>query len=171
MFKSISNFSQTSDYLPILSSVLLTDMLVILLLNATIIKSNVLKEWYNKYNLSAVLCDVLIIVIGIIITRFLYPYIFDSYSLSKFIVLAVAVQVTHDVLFYKLFQNIPRGTNRMLDTFKDYANEVSYRAVLSDSGMMIMACILASYFAGQNLNTNIIVLICAMYILPYVLYN
>ena len=59
----------------------------------------------------------------------------------------------------------------MLDTFKDYAKEASYKAILADSGMMIMASLIASFLAGKSLNTNIIVLIVFVYILPYLLYN
>ena len=59
----------------------------------------------------------------------------------------------------------------MLDTFKDYANDVSYKAILADSGMMIMACLIGSYLANKNTNTNIIVLVSFVYLLPYLLYN
>ena len=77
-----------------------------------------LVEWYKKYNLSAVIADVLIIVIGIIIARFVYPYVFgESFSLIKFIGLAVLIQITHDILFYYMFKLVPRGKNMMLDTF------------------------------------------------------
>jgi len=171
MFKSIANFSNTQDYLPILNSVLITDLLVILMLNKNIIKSRVLREWYNKYNISAIICDVLIIFIGIIIARYLYKYLFSSYSLYKFILLAVFIQIAHDALFYQLFKGVSRGQNRMLDTFKDYANEVSFKAILSDSGMMIFASLLSAYLIGKNLNTNIIVLILSLYVMPYLLYN
>jgi hypothetical protein len=171
MFKNIANFNNTSDYLPILNAVLITDLFVILLLNTHIIKSRVLKEWYKNYNVSAVIADVLIICIGLIITRYIYYSVFSSFSIFKFIGLAVIIQIIHDVLFYIFFNNVPRGLNRMLDTFKDYANEVSYKAVLSDSGMMIMAAFIASYLAGCNLNTNVIVLILSVYVMPYLLYN
>ena len=171
MLKNIAQFNKTSDYLPILNSVLITDLLVILLLNMSIIKSRVLKEWYDKYNLSAVIADTLIIFIGIIIARFLYYYIFNEYSLIKFICLAVVIQIAHDLLFYVMFKNVPRGVNRMLDTFKDYAKEVSYKAVLSDSGMMICASLLSAYFAGKSLNTNIITLIVTVYCVPYFIYK
>jgi hypothetical protein len=171
MFKNIANFSNTADYLPLLNGVLITDLFVILLLNTNIIKSLVLKEWYKKYNLSAVIADVLIICIGLIITRFLYYSFFSTFSIVKFIGLAVSIQIIHDILFYILFKNVPRGLNRMLDTFKDYANEVSYKAILSDSGMMIMAAFITSYLASRNLNTNVIVLILTVYVLPYLLYN
>ena len=171
MLKNIVNFSNTSDYLPLLNAVLITDLFVILLLNTSIIQSQVLRKWYSQYNLSAVVADVLIILIGLIITRAIYYYVFETFSLLKFTILAVIVQITHDILFYMFFSSVPRGVNKMLDTFKDYANEVSYKAIFADSGMMIMSCILASYLANRTMNINIIVLISFLYLLPYLLYN
>ena len=171
MFKNIANFNNTNDYLPLLNGVLITDLFVILLLNTGVIRSVVLKDWYMKYNLSAVIADVLIILIGLIIVRAIYYFIFDKFSIIQFISLAVVVQILHDILFYLFFKNVPRGMNQMLDTFKDYANEVSYRAIFADSGMMIMASLIASYLASKSLNVNIIVLIIFVYLLTYLLYN
>ena len=172
MFKSISDFNNTADYLSILNGALITDLCVIFLLIFGFINSKVLVEWYRKYNLSAVIADVLIIVIGIIMTRFAYPYVFgEKFSLIKFIGLAVVIQILHDILFYYMFKLVPRGKNMMLDTFKDYANEVGFKAVLSDSLMIISTCLLSSYFVSLNLNTNIIILILSVYILPYAIYN
>ena len=169
MLKNIADFSNTNDYLPLFNAVLITDLFVIFLLNIGVIKSQVLRQWYSKYNLSAVIADVLIILIGLIITRAIYYYVFDSFSILKFIILAVLVQITHDILFYVLFSNIPRGVNKMIDTFKDYATDVSYKAILADSGMMIMSCLIALYLVNKNTNTNIIVLISFVYLLPYLL--
>jgi hypothetical protein len=171
MFKNIANFSNTNDYLPLLNAVLITDIFVILLLNTKVIKSVVLQKWYIQYKLSAVIADVLIILIALIITRAIYYYVFDTFSLLRFTILAVVVQIVHDILFYLFFSGVPRGVNRMIDTFKDYASEVSYKAILSDSGMMIMSCIIASYLANSNMNTNIIILILFLYLLQYLLYN
>jgi hypothetical protein len=171
MVKNIADFNNINDYLPLLTSVLITDLFVISLLNTQVIKSRVLRQWYSQYNLSAVIADVLIILIVLIITRAIYYYVFDSFSIGKFIILAVILQITHDILFYVFFINIPRGVNKMIDTFKDYANEISYKAIISDSGMMIMSCLIASYLVNKNTNTNIIVLISSLYLLPYLLYN
>jgi hypothetical protein len=171
MVKNIADFNNINDYLPLLTSVLITDLFVISLLNTQAIKSRVLRQWYSQYNLSAVIADVLIILIVLIITRAIYYYVFDSFSIGKFIMLAVILQITHDILFYVFFRNIPRGVNKMIDTFKDYANEISYKAIISDSGMMIMSCLIASYLVNKNTNTNIIVLISSLYLLPYLLYN
>ena len=171
MFKNIANFNNINDYLPLFNAVLITDLFVIFLLNIRAIKSQVLRKWYSKYNLSAVIADVLIILIGLIITRAIYYYVFDSFSIVKFVILAVIVQIIHDLLFYIIFSNVPRGVNKMLDTFKDYANEVSYKAILADSSMMIMSVLIASYLVNKSTNTNIIVLISFLYLLPYLLYN
>jgi hypothetical protein len=171
MVNNIANFNNTNDYLPLFNAVLITDLFVILLLNTRVIKSQVLRQWYSQYNLSAVMADVLIILIGLIITRAIYYYIFDTFSIVKFITIAVCVQLIHDILFYIFFNNIPRGVNKMLDTFKDYAKDVSYKAILADSGMMIMSCLIAFYLVNKSTNTNIIVLISFLYLLPYLLYN
>ena len=171
MLKNIANFNNINDYLPLLNGVLITDLFVIFLSNIKVIDSPVLRKWYSQYNLSAVMADVLIIFIVLIITRAIYYYIFDSFSIIKFVSLAVIVQIIHDILFYVFFSNIPRGVNKMIDTFKDYAKEASYKAILADSGMMIMASLLAFYLVNQSTNTNIIVLIVFLYLLPYLLYN
>ena len=171
MLKNIADFNNINNYLPLFNAVLITDLFVILLLNTRVIKSQVLRQWYSQYNLSAVMADVLIILIGLIITRAIYYYIFDTFSIVKFITIAVCVQLIHDILFYIFFSNIPRGVNKMLDTFKDYAKDVSYKAILADSGMMIMSCLIAFYLVNKSTNTNIIVLISFLYLLPYLLYN
>ena len=171
MINNIADVNNINDYLPLLNAVLITDLFVILLLNIGVISSKVLQKWYSQYNLSAVIADVLIILIVLIITRTIYYQIFNNFSILNFIILAVILQIIHDILFYIFFSNIPRGVNKMLDTFKDYANEMSYKAIFADSGMMIMSSLIAYYFVNQNTNTNIIILISSLYILPYLLYN
>jgi len=59
--------------------------------------------------------------------------------------------------FILFFSNILRGVNKMIDTFKDYAKDVSYKAILAVIGMVIMSCLIASYLVNKNTNTNIIV--------------
>ncbi len=166
-FKDISKFNNTGDYLSIFNGILLTDLFVIFLLIGGVIKSTVLKKWYRDLNLSAVIADVLIIFIGIIIARFLYPHIFAQYSLIKFIGLAICVQVIHDILFYQLCKAVPRGQSQVMDIFKDYGKEVGVKAILSDSAMMVMSILLGSLLKGLSLNANLITLICAVYVVPY----
>ena len=169
IFQDISNFNNVSDYLPILNGCINADLIIIFLLYHGVFKSYYLKKWYKKYQLSAVIADVLILVIGIIIARYLYKYFFGAFNIWKFTGLAVIIQIIHDILFYWFFKTIPRGYNSMLDFFKDYANEVGVNAILGDSFMMILATLLSSHFATYTLNSNIIVLIFSVYFVPYMI--
>ena len=159
------------DYLPLLNAVIITDLLFMIFIALNLINSKVLKEWYNKYTLSAVIADVLIIMIVLLITNKVYYYIFKEFSIINFIILALILQIIHDILFYVLITIIPRGKNRMIDTFKDYAKEVSFYAIIGDSLMIISACLIFYYLINMDINTNIIILIVSLYIMPYILYN
>ena len=168
-FKDISNYNNVNDYLPILIGSLNSDLVIIFLVYHGFIRSNILKKWYKKYQISAVLADVLIMFIVIIVARFLYKFIFKSFSIIKFTGLTLCIQIIHDILFYFFFYLVPRGTNAMLDFFKDYAKDVSFMAIIGDSFMVIMSCLFSSYFATFNLNTNIITLIISLYFVPYMI--
>jgi hypothetical protein len=169
MFKNISNFFEVNDYLPILNGCLLIDLIMIIALFNKVYNSNYLRQWYSHYQLSAVIADTLIIMIGIILARFFYSYIFTEFSIWKFTGLAVCIQIIHDILFYIFFKNVPQGYNLMLDFFKKYANEVKGGAIFADSFMIIMACLFSSYFASLSLNTNILILILLAYLTPYLI--
>jgi uncharacterized protein YacL len=171
IFKDISNFNNVNDYLPILNGCVNADLIILFLAFHGVFKSFYLKKWYKKYQLSAVLADVLILVIGIILARFFYSYFFplQGFNIWKFTFLAVCIQIIHDLLFYLLFKNLPVGYNAMLDFFKEYANEVGAGAIFGDSFMMILACLLSSNFATYSLNINIITFIFSLYFVPYMI--
>lgn len=169
IFKDISNFGNINDYLPIINGAINADLIILLLVFHGVFKSVYLKKWYKKYQLNAVLADTIILIIGIILTRFFYKYLFSSFSIWKFTGLAVAIQIIHDVLFYLLFKNLPLGYNSMLDFFKEYANEVGVGAIIGDSFMMILACLLSSNLATYSTNVNIIALFVSLYLFPYMI--
>jgi len=169
LFKDISNFNNVNDYLPILNGCINADLIIIFLVFHNVFKSYYLRKWYNKYQLSAAIADILILVIGIILSRFFYKFFFSSFNIWKFTALAVCIQIIHDILFYWLFKSLPAGYNEMLDFFKEYAKEVGAGAILGDSFMMILSCLLSSHFATYSLNANIIILIVSIYFLPYMI--
>jgi hypothetical protein len=171
IFKDISNFNNVHDYLPILNGCVNADLIIIFLLFHGVFKSYYLKKWYKKYQLSAVIADVLILVIGIILARFFYKFFFPSqgFNIIYFTGLAVIIQIIHDLLFYLFFNSVPSGYNAMLDFFKDYAKEVGVGAILGDSFMIILSCLLSSHFATYSLNGNLIILILSLYFFPYMI--
>lgn len=168
---NLSNFQNRRDYLPLITAALIVDMTILVAVVFGYIQSKYLNEWYNKFGLLAVIADVLSIVIVIILARYLYPFLFTKYSLLFFLVLICFLQVTHDSLFYLFFQSIPRNKSDILDVFKDYATELGYKILVADAMMMISTILLGSYLATMKTNSNIIILIVSLYILPYLLYS
>lgn len=171
MFKDISQFDNIDDYLPIITAILIVEIITIVLSFTHITESKFLRIWYKKYLLSAVLADVSLIFLGFVITRALYYYVFDEFSIINFILLMVAIQVIHDTLFYLMITSIPKGTNRIIDILKDYADEISYWAIIGDSMMMISSALIAAYIAYFEVNTNIIIFAFLVYILQFILYT
>lgn len=170
-FQDISRFTNVSDYLPILNGALITDLIVIALAISGFIKSITMKEWYHKYGLAAVLGDVLILVIGVIIVRAIYSLIFSKFSIVFFVGLAVIVQLIHDLSFAQMMNAIPRGRSMIMDTFKDYGKEMGGLILIADALMISGTSILGSLLASSSLNTNIIVLIVSIYMVPYFIYT
>ena len=171
MFKNISNFYNVNDYLYILNAAIIVDLIVIYWSNINIIKSVSLKKWYKLFGLSAFIADVFSIMIGLILARIFYYIIFKKYNLVLFIILAVIIQFIHDLTFYKLFSSIKRRKNKMLDIFKDYANEGSFKILFADAGMIIATCIIASLLANFSISINIFLFIVLFYLAQYFIYS
>lgn len=172
MLQDISTFNKLQDYLPMLNGSIMADIIILLIVYYTpYFNSSMLMKWYEDYRLSAVIADVLILVIGLIITRYIYTKLGLKWNIFIFLVILLGVQIIHDYLFYIFFSSLPRGVNKMLDVFKDYAKEVNYGAILGDSFMIVIAALLSSYFANLSLHGNLILLICSVYLIPYILYT
>ena len=171
MFKNISNFYNVNDYLYILNAAIIVDLIVIFLSNINYIKSISLKKWYKLFTLSAFIADVFSIVIGIILTRIFYYMIFKHVNLILFIILAVIIQLIHDLTFYKFFSSIKKGKNKMLDVFKEYAKEMSYKILIADAEMIIATCIISSLLANFSISVNIFLFIVLFYLAQYFIYN
>ena len=115
--------------------------------------------------------DVLILMIGFILTRFFYNLVFKDFSVLKFTLLFLIIQVIHDFSFYLFFEYlIPKNANKVIDLFKNYAKEVGVGAILGDSFMVILSCLLSVLFVKKNLNFNIILMIILCYLIPYFIF-
>ena len=170
MFKDISYFNNINDYLPIITAIIIVDIIGIVLSYSNML-GKYLRIWYQQFLLSAVLADVLVIFLVVIIARAIYYYVFDTFSIINFIIVMLVIQITHDILFYLMINIIPRGANKMIDLFKDYADEVSYKAIIGDSIMIIATGLIASYLANFDANINIIILTVFVYLLQYIIHT
>ena len=101
-----------------------------------------LGTWYADFGMNAVGADVLIIVLGIYLIQLLFPAA-SGWTLAGY---SVGLQVIHDVLFYFLIiQGVPSGQNAIIDLFKQYAGQGSWKIILADSAMVVSAVFLMEY--------------------------
>jgi uncharacterized protein YacL len=172
--KPTINFKDKFEYIPIITSNIYADLLIILITFTGILglgKSwKILEKWYKSYRLSAMLADILIGVIYILITRYLVYYLKLQPDLFMFGVYAVIVQLIFDFLFYLFFKNLPKGTNDMLDFFKEWAKYAKLDALWGDSSLVIFAVIVSAYLNTLSFDKNMFLLILSLYLTPYIIY-
>jgi len=141
----------------------------VIVLSKFIPLTSALRTWYVDFGIAAIGTDILIIVLGIALAKFLAP----NASGLALIGIAVAIQLLHDILFYVgVIQMVPAGQNRMVDLFKRYAAEGSWKILVADAAMVA-----ASVYGMETLDawlTDDQVLwtgLLGLYSLLYVLYT
>lgn len=155
------------NLLHIATAVVIVDF-VTLALHRTFNFGRSLTKWYEQFGIVAVLSDCLVIILGILLAKFLVPDA-DVYILTA---VSVVVQLVHDYLFYiGVILPIPRGHNAMIDLFKDYANENSYKILLADSLMIGSSVVLADFLSGLRPKYVEFAGLLAAYALTFIIYT
>ena len=157
-------------YLDLVIGALVTDMFVMILFLLGIFKSKYLVEWYRKFGLGAVLADVTIIMLGIIVTYFIYSLFFIKFHLLPFILLAICVQIIHDLLF-GYFISYSNSKSPILTIFKLYAQELGFTIIFADSLMIISTILIMFLIQKFSTNLKLFILILALYVLTFLLYS
>ena len=73
--------------------------------------------------------------------------------------LAVAIQLIFDFLFYLMFSAIPLGKNDMLDMFKSWAKYAKLDALWGDSILVLVGVVVSAYLNQRSFNENMFWLI------------
>ena len=156
------------NWLPLFTAVAWVDFAVIVL-SKFIPLTSALNTWYKDFGLVAVGSDILIIVLGIALAQLVFPGL-SGWALVS---VAVAIQLVHDVLFYILvIRGVPDGQNSIIDLFKRYAAEGSWKILLADAAMVV-----GSIFLMEALDNNLsddqvgFLGVLATYSLLYILYT
>ena len=172
--KPLINYNNNFEYLPIFTSILYADLLIIFITFYKLLGNskswNVSLKWYKKYRLSAMMADILIGVIYLLIARYFAYIIKYKPTLFEFGTLAVIIQLILDFMFYLLFSLIPKGTNNMLDLFKEWAKYAKLDALWGDSILIIIGVILSSFLINYSFNANMFILILGLYLTPYIIH-
>lgn len=171
----ITDYTDMGDWVYILLAILIIDLIVLFLTRyfPDFLGRN-LNIWYEKFGLSAVISDVFIIAIGFALARYAYKYFqpiaYDGFNLPLFIGLLVGIQALHDIFFYLfVIKPIPKGHNRMMDVFKDYAQSGGGKIIVADAAMMVGSAFLAMIFKEAPPHLVALTGLFSIYTLPYIL--
>jgi len=169
--KPVSNFMNNDELLPIVTANLWVDLAIIFIaMSGIIYTGKTLKLWYKKYRLAAVIADMFSIILGMILLRYIVYRLNLKVDLFQFILLGIGLCVIHDILFYLFFKSVPRGSNHMLDFFKDYSKDLGATAIIGDVILVIWAIILSSLLKKNSKKINVITLFIGIYLVPYIIY-
>ena len=170
----VSDWYDVSDWVYIGIAVLLVDVIVLFLVRFfPDVFGRTINIWYNRFKLEAVLADVLIIMLGFGIARYVYTeYVYPNYDWNPmyFTGLTVVVQVIHDILFYfGVIKQVQPGSNNMMDVFRDYANAGGAKVVAADSAMMIGSSFLSMALKMTSAPWVVMIGLLTAYTVPYIL--
>ena len=127
-----------------------------------------LDKWYAQFGIVAVISDCLVIVLGILIAQFIVP----GASTLILAAVSIAVQIVHDYLFYILvILGVRKGQNSMIDLFKEYASENSWKILVADSTMIGSTVILADLLSEYSDNVTSFIGLLGAYALTYIIYT
>jgi hypothetical protein len=127
-----------------------------------------LDKWYANFGIVAVISDCLVIVLGILIAQFIAP----RANVIMLTGIAIAIQLLHDVAFYYLvILGVPRGQNSMIDLFKEYAIENSWKILVADSVMIGSTVLLADYLSTLKTSHTTFIGLLGVYALTYIMYT
>ena len=142
---------------------------VVIVLSKFFPLTKTLGDWYRDFGVVAVASDIFIIVLGIALAQLIVPGI----SGWNLVGLSVLIQVIHDVLFYiGIIRGVPDGQNKIIDLFKRYAAEGSWKIIVADSAMVASSVLLMEWL-DNNLSDNQVgfVGVLAVYSLLYIIYT
>lgn len=137
-----------------------------------------INQWYTNLGWSAVILDLLSVLIGFYLAKFLYLYLVNNsiiskdYELIKFLGLVLLIQITHDFSFYFLFiKNAKKGMSKVMDEFINYANSVKTGAIIGDSFMYLLATPILFVLYQLSNDINIFTSIVCLYLIGYFVYQ
>lgn len=166
-------------FIHILTATLIIELIMLILFKFTNQTSKAINNWYDNLKWTAVILDVLSIIIGFYLAKFIYKYLLKNNYINKnnefikFLLILLIVQIIHDIFFYFfVIEPTPLKINKVIDEFKEYAKHYKLQAVIADSLIYIFTTPLLYYVIKKYPdNINIFISIVCTYLVGYLLYQ
>ena len=141
--------------------------------------SKAITDWYKNLKWTAVLLDVISIMIGFYIAKFLYEYLINHNYIDRknefrnFLLLVLIVQIIHDFLFYFfVIKPYPKFKNKVIDEFKAYAKHYQSQAIFADSMIYLFTTPLLYFVISKQSETiNTFISLVCVYLMGYFIHQ
>lgn len=175
---------QKLDFLTILTLSVITEMLFLFSFRFTKLPFTgiPINRWYTNFQWTAIILDILIIIIGFYLAKFVFNYLIENKYIKKykeiyknlflFLIILLVIQITHDILFYHLFiLKSKEGNNPIMDELNKYAKKVSFGAVIGDSSMYILSIIIFYLIRNSSNDIKTFLSVLSLYLIGYFIYQ
>lgn len=169
MFADISNIENTNNYLPLLNGCINAELTMVFLCVYGFFVSSKLRNWYKTFQLTALIFDISALLLVIVGARYLYRFIFKKFNMFYFLIMVIMIQLVYSLLLYFLVNHYWLR-NDIFNFQKKYINEIGLGWFLFYSTfIIIIACLLSSYYSVTSLNSNVINLIISVFFYSFMI--
>ena len=169
MFSDISNVQNVDNYLPILNGCINAELTIVFLCVYEFFVSVKLRKWYKTFQLTALVFNISAMLLILILSRYIYRYIFSKFHILYFIGIAILLQILYSC-FFAFLVNHYWLKNDIFSFQKKYITEIGFSAFLFYSVFVItLACLMSSYYSTTSTNSNIINLILSIYFYSFMI--
>lgn len=170
----ISEYEDVNDLVYILVSCIVGTMVVLVLARGfpELFGKN-LNIFFNRFKLTAVFGYILMLLIVLGGARYAYSeFLFMTYDWnpSYFTGVSVLVQIVHDLLCnYLVLNQVPKGTNSMVDLLKEYSESGGSRIIFGNTLLISFVSVLSMVLKSTPSHIVGVVGVLSSYLIPFML--
>lgn len=172
--EDVSEYENIYDWILIIIAAIIVEVVVLCLVRfCPDIFGKAINIWFNRFKFSAVLADILTIMIGFGITRYVYSeWLYPKYEWNPlyFTGLAALIQTLYVSFFYfVVVRPTPQGNNSMIDALREIVTATGPKILGSEALKATGATLLTMLLKSAPLHISASIAILSTYIIPFVL--
>ncbi len=166
------------EFIDFLAVTFIVEVIIIIIVRNNAVYKWLVKNWWTNLQWTAVILDMSSMIGGFYLAKFAFlallknNIISNTYPVFKYSSILIIIQVIHDLMFY--FTTIlptKRGSNYVIDLFKDYAKIAKTDAITGDSLMYLIALPILFNLNYLDYDSKIFICILCLYLLGYLIYK